>query len=129
MKKLFSIALLLLLLALPAQAADLGGAVGLDKLNGAAEEYLDGYLDIRDVTGEGFADGARAILDTGNGQLTGALRRAARSGVLLLAVALLCGLAETLKDELGGGGELAVPRVQDGPGPVGEALPRHVPDV
>ena len=34
----------------------------------------------------------------------GALRRAGRSGVLLLAVALLCGLAEGVREELGSGG-------------------------
>lgn len=96
---------LLLLLLLPAaRGADLRDAVGADKLTGAAEEYLDGYLKVEDLTGDDFAAGAAAILDTGNGQLTGALRRAGRSGVLLLAVALLCGLAESLRGELGGGG-------------------------
>ena len=97
--------LFLLLLLLPAAwAGELEDAVGMDKLSGAAEEYLDGYLDVEDVDGGDFASGAQAILNTGSGELSGALRRAGRSGVLLLAVALLCGLAETMKDELGGGG-------------------------
>lgn len=97
--------LLLLLLLLPAaRAGELEDAVGMDRLSGAAEEYLDGYLRVEDVTGNSFSEGVRSILDTGSGELPGALRRAGRSGVLLLAVALLCGLAETMKDELGGDG-------------------------
>lgn len=96
--------LLLPLLTAPAWASELEEAVGMEGLERAAEEYLDGYLDVEEVTGDSFGAGARAILDTGTGELSGVLRRAGRSGVLLLSVALLCGLAETLREELGGGG-------------------------
>lgn len=79
-------------------------AVGMDSLTRAAEGYLDGYLDIESITGEDFAAGAKAILDTGSGELGGILRRAVKSGVLLLAVAMLCGIGGSIQAELGGGG-------------------------
>ena len=85
--------LLLLVFILPgAKGADLGQSIGMEEFDRAARAYLDGYLPL-EVAGEDFSAGARAILDTGNGQLTGAIRRAGRSGVLLLSVALLCALA------------------------------------
>ena len=96
--------LLLLVFILPgAKGADLGQSIGMEEFDRAARAYLDGYLPL-EVAGEDFSAGARAILDTGNGQLTGAIRRAGRSGVLLLSVALLCALAGSVREELGGGG-------------------------
>ncbi len=103
MRRYFLALLLLPLLLLPARAQSLEEAVGMDRAAGAAEEYLDGYLDVEDVTGDSFAAGAKAILDTGSRELPGLLRPAGRSGVLLLAVAMLCGLCETLREDLGGG--------------------------
>jgi len=97
-------AVLLLLLALPAtaQASGLEETVGIDALRDAAGAYLDGYLDVESLTGEDLAAGAESILETGSGELALALRKAARSGALLLAVALLCGLTESLRDTVGG---------------------------
>lgn len=96
---------MLLPLLLPAAwASELEERVGLDSLTRAAEGYIEGYLDVEGLTGGDFAAGARSILDTGSGELGGILRRAARSGVLLLSVALLCGLVGSLRQELGGGG-------------------------
>lgn len=99
-----ALALLALSLLPSAYGTELEDAVGMDGLTRAAEAYTDRYLGLEDLTGGDFAAGAAAILDTGSGELTGALRRAGRSGTLLLAVALLCGLAETLHGELGSGG-------------------------
>ena len=76
----------------------------MDGLTRAAEGYLDGYLNVEDITGEDFAAGAKAILDTGSKELRGILRRAVKSGVLLLAVAMLCGMVGSVQAELGGGG-------------------------
>lgn len=50
--------------------------------------------------------GIQYILDTGSGQMVGIVRKALRSGVLLLVVVLLCGLAEGACQSLGGGTEL-----------------------
>lgn len=91
------------LFVLPAQGSELSEAAGVERFSEAAERYVDGYLDVGEVTSGDFGAGARAILDTGSGQLPGILRRAGRSGALLLAVTLLCALSETLRQELGGG--------------------------
>ena len=101
-----TIVLLLLLAVLPgtagaealppvqSDALDLGG------LQAAGEQWvpgadLEGGLDLD--------EGLRSILDTGSGQVSGILRKAVRSGVLLLTVVLLCGLAEGLQSAPGGG--------------------------
>lgn len=86
-----------------ARADELSDAVGLDRLTGAAEAYLDEYVKVEDLTGDGFAQGAGAILDGGLGEVRGILRRAVKSGMLLLGVALVCSLAETVREDLGGG--------------------------
>lgn len=91
------------LLSPAARADELSDAVGLDALTGAAGAYLDGYLEVEDLTGGSFAQGAGAILDGGLGELKGVFRRAMKSGVLLLGVALVCSLAGAVKEELGGG--------------------------
>lgn len=106
MKACLVLLLALFLLPAPGRAAELSDAVGMDELTGAAEEYLDGYLNVDELTGNDLGSGARAILNTGSGELKGALRRAGRSGVLLLAVALLCGLTSSVQDTLGSAGEL-----------------------
>lgn len=87
-----------------AQADELSDAVGLDRLTQAAEAYLDGYLKVEDLTGDSFAQGAGAILDAGTGELWGVLRRAVKSGMLLLGVTLLCSLAGAVEENVGGGG-------------------------
>lgn len=86
-----------------AQADEISDAVGMDALTGAAGAYLNGYLKVGDLTGDSFAQGAGAILDGGLGELRGLLPKALKSGVLLLGVALVCGLADAAREELGGG--------------------------
>ena len=75
-----------------AQAEELSGAVGVDKLQTAAGAYLDGYLNVSSLTGSDFGSGAKAILDAQTKTLPGILRGVGRSGALLLTVALLCAL-------------------------------------
>lgn len=58
--------------------------------------------------GTGLEDGLEQLLDTGTGALNGVVRRAVRSGVLLLVILLLCGLAENLTGGLGKGATPAV---------------------
>ncbi len=93
----------LVLLSPAARADELSDAVGMDALTGAAGAYLNGYLRVEDLTGNSFSQGAAAILETGLGQLRGFLPPALKSGTLLLGVALVCGLAGAVKEELGGG--------------------------
>lgn len=82
--------------AAPAQAAgvDVEGAqadaLELDKLETAAEQYTGGAVGLD----TGLDNGLRILLDNGSQQMTGILSGAVRSGVLLLTVVLLCGVAE-----------------------------------
>ena len=93
---LLAAALLFLVTAGPARAVDVqesqADALDLDGLERAAEEYTGG-ADLS--TGTSLDDGLRQILDTGSEQVSGILRKAVRSGVLLLAIVLL-----TLLDQL-----------------------------
>ena len=73
-------------------------ALDLDALQDAAGGYLpDGALE----AGISLDEGLQTILDTGSGQISGVVRKAMRSGVLLLTVVLLCGLAEGLYGGMG----------------------------
>lgn len=87
-----------------ARADELSDAVGLPGLEQAAQGYLGGYLEVEGLTGDSFGEGVAAILNTGSGEFVGALRRAGRSGLLLLAVALLCALCAVGRDTLSLGG-------------------------
>lgn len=91
------------LLSPAAKADELSDAVGLDGFTGAAGAYLDGYLNVEDLTGDSFAQGSGAILEVGLGELRGIFPAALKSGILLLGVALVCGLAGAVKEDLGGG--------------------------
>ena len=72
-------------------------ALDLDALQDAAGGYLpDGALE----AGISLDEGLQTILDTGSGQISGVVRKAVRSGVLLTVV-LLCGLAEGLYGGMG----------------------------
>lgn len=95
--------LVLLLLSPPALGSELDRAVGLEELNGAAEEYIDGYLTPQELAGD-FSSGVSLILGRGSRALPGLLRQGIRSGILLLAVAMLWSLTDTLRQELGGDG-------------------------
>ena len=68
-------------------------ALELDGLEDAAGDWLPG---VELEAGLSLDEGLRSIVDTGSGELFGVVRKAVRSGVLLLAVVLLCGLAEGL---------------------------------
>ena len=102
----FLAALLLLPGAAPASAS--GGdvlsaqseALELDGLEDAAGDWLPG-MELE--AGLSLDEGLRSIVDTGSGELFGGVRKAVRSGVLLLAVVLLCGLAEGLYAGTGAG--------------------------
>ena len=104
------ILLLLTLLCCGAQAAETedevlsaqAEALDLHGLEQAAEEYGGGQAVTPDTSLE---EGIQAILDTGSDEVFGVVRKAVRSGVLLLAVVLLCALADGMKaaGQLGGG--------------------------
>ncbi len=104
-------AALLVLLALmaPARAADAGEGfqerpiIDTDELQRAAE---DSGSDVE--YGIGLDEGIEALIDTGSAEIHGIVRRAVRSGVLLLAILMLVGLAGTVEDSLGEKGGLAV---------------------
>lgn len=96
--------LLLALLCLPARASSIGEAriiqeedFGLDELERAAAEQ-GGTAEY----GAALDDGLEALVDTGTRELGGILRRAVRSGVLILMILLFCGLAETVQEGVGG---------------------------
>lgn len=106
-KRLLMLLCVLAALVLPVFAAEpdvpaaQSEALDLDGLQSAGEQWAPGVeLD----EGLDLEDGLRSVLDTGSGQVSGVLRKALRSGVLLLAVVLLCGLAEGLHSGAGGGG-------------------------
>ena len=85
---------LLCLLGGTASASDVlsaqSDALDLDGLRDAAGEYLPG---VDPEVGISLDDGLEAVLDTGSEQISGVLRKAVRSGVVLLTVVLLCALA------------------------------------
>lgn len=104
------LALLLMLLTciLPVRAAgaDIGQEepiVDVDELERAAE---DSGSDVE--YGLGLDEGIEALFDTGSREIHGIIRRAVRSGVVLLAILLLVGLADTVQDSFGQKGALAV---------------------
>lgn len=72
----------------------------MEGLERAAQGYLAGYLNVGEITGDSFGEGVVSILSTGSGEFVGALRRAGRSGLLLLSVALLCALCDTGRETL-----------------------------
>lgn len=73
-------------------------ALDLEGLEEAAGEYGTEILLLEDG---GLEQGLQSVLDTGSAELGGVLRKGVRSAVLLLAVVLLCGLAEGFSDGLG----------------------------
>ena len=66
-------------------------AIGLDTLQQAAEEYVP---DIDWTEHINLEDGLSKLLETGIDALNGVLKKAVRSGVLLLIIVLLTGLAD-----------------------------------
>lgn len=109
MKKLMMMLLCIMLLFTHAAASsDLlqqgSETLGLDKLADAAGAYSPSEeVPLVDL-GEGLQD----ILDTGTAQLMGVVRKGVRSTVLLLAVVLLCALAQSTEESMGKSGGLQV---------------------
>ena len=79
-------------------------ALELDELEAAAQPYLDGVT----MENADLDEGLRSILDMGSEQLGGVVRKALRSGLLLLAIVLLAGVAQGM---LEGSRALGVPAV------------------
>ncbi len=97
--------LLLLALITPARAAEIEGGdiIDVEGLERAAEDSGSGM-----EYGLSLDEGIEALLDTGSREIHGIIRRAVRSGVLLLAILLLVGLADTVQEGLGQKGGPAV---------------------
>ena len=75
----------------PEQLVDVDGLRRAAQESGGTAEY-----------GTTLDEGLEGLLDTGTRELRGAVRRAARSGALLLVILLFCALAESV-GELGRG--------------------------
>ncbi len=71
-------------------------ALELDELERAAQEYL-GDVDL--VEGLDLDQGLQSLFESGQEEIPGILRKAARSGGLLLVVVLLCSLADGMSLE------------------------------
>lgn len=96
--------LLVFLIPASAEATELEDSIGMDAFTRAAEEYLDGYLNVDETTGDDLNTGMQSIFQANRGVLTRTIQQAGRSGALLLTAAMLCGLTGTLREEFGGGG-------------------------
>lgn len=107
--KRFGICMLCCLLALAGvclgveedRLAEQARAMELDKLEREAEGYL-GEVDL--AAGVDLDEGLKELLDRGRELLPNALRKAGRSGALLLAIVLFCALAEGMTEGSGGTG-------------------------
>ncbi|MCI8479169.1 MAG: stage III sporulation protein AE [Oscillospiraceae bacterium] len=75
-------------------------ALELDRLQAAADRYLDGSGPTQEMD---WDQGLQTILDAGRAQAPAALQKAVHSGVLLLVIVLLCGVADGLQSGFGGG--------------------------
>lgn len=114
MKQLIVFVLILLALLTPCFAAESDAirsvqedALDLDALEDAAQDYM-GDLTLEDI---GLDQGLQKVLETGSGELSGVIRKAVRSSVLLLLIVLLCGVAEGLYGSTGETGLKVVPLV------------------
>lgn len=100
---LLLLVLVLLLLISPASALSADEvirqqekAAGVDELERSAKNN-GGTVEF----GIGLDEGLRKLLDTGTGEIRSVIKRAVRSGVLLLIVMMLCGMADTMQGTLG----------------------------
>ena len=106
MRKLFAFALvpfLALGLCLPAGALTPGEARAIQE-NELDLEGLEREAAARGGTAEygtGLDEGLADLIDTGTRELSGIVRRAVRSGVLILLIVLFCGLADTVQEGMG----------------------------
>ncbi|MCL2843064.1 MAG: stage III sporulation protein AE [Oscillospiraceae bacterium] len=109
MKRLFFAFLLLTLLTTTAHAMDnealidlQSEALGTDQLEGAIPQEARDLLGDSDMTGTSFDQGLERIFQNVMRMLGGVFREAARSAALVLVIALLAGLVNSM---YGGGGE------------------------
>lgn len=84
----------------PAAAAE-EPTLDLSPLEAAAGEFAP---EVDWELGADWNKGLEALLDTGTGQIFGVMKRAVRSGTLLLVIVLLCTLADGAASLSGGGG-------------------------
>ncbi len=104
----FLVLLLAVLLAGAAGAADVKNvmtkqseALDTQALERAAEDYTGGQALTPEIS---LDKGLQNILETGSTQVFGILRKAVRSGIILLVIVLLCGLADGMYSGLGSTG-------------------------
>ncbi|WP_209343501.1 stage III sporulation protein AE [Flavonifractor sp. AGMB03687] len=95
-RRLAALAVLLLVLTGTASASQgvleaQSEALGLDELEEAGSEWMP---DVDLAAGLDLDESISQILDTGSAELGGVIRKALRSGALLLVVVLVCSLAE-----------------------------------
>lgn len=102
---------LVLFLILPARALSAEeiterqeDAAGIDELERSAKQN-GGTVKY----GVSFEEGLEELLEVGTGQVRGIIKRAVRSGVLLLIILMLCGMAETMQEVIGKSKVPAVP--------------------
>jgi len=81
-------------------------AIDLEGLEDTAQNYM-GETDLN--TGTSLDDGLRKVMCSGSRVLGGIMRKAVRSGALLLVVVLLCAVAEGTYGAVGEGGVQVVP--------------------
>lgn len=100
MKTLVALMMGLLFLILPVSAAGQEELLqkqreqlGVDKLEEAAREFLGNSQLMLD---QSLEENLGVLWDTGQSQIGGILKRALRSGVMILAVILLCGVGQSL---------------------------------
>ena len=99
MRRVICFVACMVLLALPVSAADgdleerQREQLGVDRLEDEAQGFLSGT----DISLDGdLEENLKRLLDTGTAQLHGVLRKALRSGALMLIVVLLCGMGQSL---------------------------------
>ena len=97
LKRMMGVLLVLAALTLPCMAVEQADiqeaqseALELDELEEAAQPYLDGVT----MENADLDEGLRSILNTGSEQLGGVMRKALHSGMLLLVIVLLAGVAD-----------------------------------
>ena len=106
MRRLFSVALVPLFalgLCLPVRALTPGEVQSIQEDELDLEE-LEREAAARGGTAEygmSLDEGLADLIDTGTRELSGIVRRAVRSGVLILLIVLFCGLADTVQEGMG----------------------------
>lgn len=97
-------AILFCLTAPSVRAATLEEAIPVEDVNRAAGAYLEEYLDLGAEGGTDWEEGAKVIVRENAAKFPGLFRQALGSGILLLAAAMACGIAESAGETLTVGG-------------------------